>query len=172
MQRCGMSEAQQRELWKRRARGETFDRIGRALGRDRGSIHYFVKLTGGVRPKGRRRARRGAARQGLAAIARRRRRPRCTITREVGRHGGRARYRAAQADQRAWANARRPKRCRLATNRRLRRVVARLLTQDWSPQQIAGWLRRRYRHNPAMHVSHETIYLSLFVQARGVLKRE
>ena len=185
MQRCGMSEAEQRELWRRRARGETFAQMGQALGRDGGSIHYFLRLTGGVRPRGRRRARRTlsrrereeisrglAAGQHLARIARRLGRPRCTVTREVQRHGGRTRYRAAEADQRAWANARRPKPCRLATNRRLRRLVARLLTRDWSPQQIAGWLRARYRKIPAMQVSHETIYLSLFVQTRGVLNRQ
>jgi IS30 family transposase len=185
MQRCGMSEAQQRELWRRRARGETFAQMGQALGRDGGSIHYFLRLTGGVRPRVRRRARRTlsrhereeisrglAAGQRLARIARRLHRPRCTITREVQRHGGRIHYRAAEADQRAWTNARRPKRCRLAMHRRLRRVVARLLMHDWSPQQIAGWLRARYPRQPDMHVSHETIYLSLFVQTRGVLKRQ
>jgi len=185
MQRCGMSEAQQRELWRRRARGETFAQMGQALGRDGGSIHYFLRLTGGVRPRVRRRARRTlsrhereeisrglAAGQRLARIARRLHRPRCTITREVQRHGGRIHYRAAEADQRAWANARRPKRCRLAMHRRLRRVVARWLMHDWSPQQIAGWLRARYPRQPDMHVSHETIYLSLFVQTRGVLKRQ
>jgi IS30 family transposase len=159
--------------------------MGQALGRDGGSIHYFLRLTGGVRPRVRRRARRTlsrhereeisrglAAGQRLARIARRLHRPRCTITREVQRHGGRIHYRAAEADQRAWANARRPKRCRLAMHRRLRRVVARLLMHDWSPQQIAGWLRTRYPRQPGMHVSHETIYLSLFVQTRGVLKRQ
>ena len=87
------------------------------------------------------------------------------------RHGGRRRYRAAVADRRAWARGRRPKRCRLATHPALRDVVAAKLALEWSPQQIAGWLRQAYPDDPTMHVSHETIYLSLFVQSRGVLKK-
>ena len=94
-----------------------------------------------------------------------------TVSREVQRHGGRRRYRAAAADAAAWARGRRPKRCRLATHSALRDAVATKLAHAWAPQQIAGWLRRAYPHDPPMHVSHETIYLSLFVQSRGVLKK-
>ena len=94
-----------------------------------------------------------------------------TVSREVRRHGGRRRYRAATADAAAWARGRRPKRCRLATYPALRDAVATKLALEWSPQQIAGWLRQAYPDDPTMHVSHETIYLSLFVQSRGVLKK-
>ena len=94
-----------------------------------------------------------------------------TICREVTRHGGRRGYRASQADAAAWTRARRPKVCRLATHSRLRSRVAEKLAADWSPQQICGWLRRTYADDPTMQVSHETIYLSLFVQSRGVLKK-
>ena len=94
-----------------------------------------------------------------------------TVSREVRRHGGPRRYRAAAADRRTWARARRPKRCRLATHPVLRRAVATKLALKWSPQQIAGWLRQAYPDDPTMQVSHETIYLSLFVQSRGVLKK-
>jgi IS30 family transposase len=89
----------------------------------------------------------------------------------VQRHGGRRRYRAAAADAAAWGRGRRPKRCRLATSPARRAAVATKLAQKWSPQQIAGWLRQAYPDDPTMHVSHETIYLSLFVQSRGVLKK-
>jgi len=95
-----------------------------------------------------------------------------TISREVARHGGRRGYRAGRADAEAWAWARRPKRCRLATHARLRRAVARKLSLDWAPEQIAGWLQQTYPDCAAMQVSHETIYRTLFVQSRGVFKRE
>jgi IS30 family transposase len=95
-----------------------------------------------------------------------------TVSREINRNGGYHRYRAALADERAWARARRPKRCKLADNPRLRAVVARKLRLNWSPEQIAGWLKRAHPEDEANRVSHETVYRSLFVQARGVLKKE
>lgn len=95
-----------------------------------------------------------------------------TVCREISRNGGRRLYRASDADSNAWERARRPKLCRLATNRRLQRIVARKLSEDWSPEQISGWLRVAYSNEDAMQISHETIYRSLFVQARGVLKKE
>jgi IS30 family transposase len=95
-----------------------------------------------------------------------------TVSQEVARHGGRRGYRAAHADWEAWESARRPKPCLLSQNLRLQRIVAVKLEQDWSPQQIAGWLRDRYPGHPEMWVSYETIYRSLFVQARGALKKE
>jgi IS30 family transposase len=94
-----------------------------------------------------------------------------TISREIQRHGGRTRYRASDAEQAAWAAARRPKRCRLVAERRLQRVVEQKLLDDWSPEQIAAWLVSTYPDEPAMHVSHETIYRALYVQARGAFKR-
>jgi IS30 family transposase len=95
-----------------------------------------------------------------------------TVSREVVRHGGRSLYRANEADHRAWKSAQRPKACLLARHRKLRRIVASKLILDWSPEQISGWLKRRYPSNESMRVSHETIYRSLFIQARGVLKKE
>lgn len=184
MRRCGMSDEQIGELWQRRQRGETYRAIGRALGCDGAIIHYIVRETGGV-PRVRRRGRRTlrvgdrevisrglAAGLSFAQMARTLQRPTSTVSREVGRHGGRARYRAATADRRAWQRACRPKPCRLATRPELRGLVAARLRQHWSPRQIAGWLRATYPDNPEMQVSHETIYVSLFVQSRGVLKRE
>ena len=99
-------------------------------------------------------------------------RPTSTISREVARHGGRDRYRAAHADEAAWEAARRPQSCRFADNPRLRWLVACKLGQQWSPEQIAGWLKLRFPLNQALQVSHETIYRSLFIQARGLLKKE
>ena len=176
--------AEKTELWRRWRRGESLNAIGRALGRIAHVVRYEVARTGGIPPPARQRSRlaltlteREAISRGLASgtsvrqISRQLRRAPSTVSREVCRHGGRRRYRAATADAVAWARGRRPKRCRLATHPALRDAVATKLTQKWSPQQIAGWLRRAYPDDPTMHVSHETIYLSLFVQSRGVLKK-
>jgi IS30 family transposase len=95
-----------------------------------------------------------------------------TVSREIRRNGGYDRYRAAWADEKAWVQARRPKRCKLANNARLRQAVASKLRLNWSPEQIAGWLKRAHPEDEFNRVSHETIYRSLFVQARGVLKKE
>jgi len=108
----------------------------------------------------------------LRVIASRLGRPVSTISREVARNDGRLRYRAHRADRAAWQRARRPQVCKLATNTALRHVVKDKLTLRWSPQQISGWLRHTYPADEGMHVSHETIYLTLFIQARGGLKRE
>jgi IS30 family transposase len=113
-----------------------------------------------------------AAGQSFRTIARILNRAVSTVSQEVTRHGGRSHYRAAAADWAAWESARRPKTCLLAMKRDLQRIVAVKLKEDWSPQQIAGWLRDQYPSNPEMRVSHETIYRSLFVQARGALKKE
>ena len=179
-----MSWQQKAELWQRWRQGESVTEIARGL--DRASPTVFTTLVahGGISPPVRRRARqaltaaereeisRGVA-QGasLRAIGRRLRRAPSTISREIRRHGGPRRYRAAAADRQAWTRSRRPKVCRLATRPVLRRVVAEKLAARWSPQQIAGWLRQTFPSDPEMQVSHETIYVSLFVQSRGVLKR-
>lgn len=159
--------------------------IGRALGKHAGSVFGVVNAKGGFSPPDRRRHRlaltpvereeisRGVARdETAAAIARRLGRAVSTVTRELHRNGGRSRYRAALADEHAWSRARRPRPCRMAINRRLRTAVARKLQADWSPEQISGWLVSEYPDDLEMRISHETIYRSLFVQARGVLKRE
>ena len=179
-----LTPAQKTELWRRWRRGESLNAIGRALGRIAHVVRYEVARTGGIPPAARQRSRlaltlaeREAISRGLARgtsvrqISRQLRRAPSTVSREVRRHGGRRWYRAARADAAAWACARRPKRCRLATYPALRDAVATKLAQKWSPQQIAGWLRQAYPDDPTMHVSHETIYRSLFVQSRGVLKK-
>jgi IS30 family transposase len=178
------SAAQKADVWRRWRQGESLQTIGRALGWATKCMHYVVAGTGGRAPAPRRRSRlaltadereeisRGlASGDSLRAVGRRVGRAPSTVSREVRRHGGRHTYRAAAADARAWARSRRPKPCRLASRRELRAAVAAKLALEWSPQQIAGWLRHVYPDNPEMHVSHETIYLSLFVQSRGVLKK-
>jgi IS30 family transposase len=180
-----LSEAGKKELWQRWRAGESISDIARALQKAPGSIHGMIEATGGFSPPQRRRRRcaltlaereevsRGlAAGESLRAIAARLGRSASTVCREVNRNGGRRNYRATEADERAWERARRPKRCLLAMNGRLRDMVARKLQEDWSPQQISGWLKREYPDDEAMHISHETIYRTLFVQARGALKRE
>jgi IS30 family transposase len=110
--------------------------------------------------------------ESLRSIAARLNRPASTVAREVARNGGSVRYRASDADTATWKRARRPKPCKLAQVRRLQRCVAFKLMQNWSPEQVAAWLKRRYPNDERMHISHETIYRSLFIQARGVLKQE
>ena len=179
------TEAEIAEVWERRGAGEPTRSIARRLGRNGSSIRRLFEDAGGVRPASRRRAERhltllereeisrGVARgESLRAIASRLGRAPSTISREVARNEGRLRYRAHRADRAAWGRARRPQRCKLATNPTLRRVVEDQLAVRWSPQQISGWLRHTYPDVEAMHVSHETIYLSLFIQARGGLRRE
>ena len=183
MQAFRMTETAETELWARYRRGETYRAIGTALGCAAEHVFYVVREAGGLAPARRRRSARALSRtdreeisRGLAAgrtytaIGHQIGRPTSTITREVHRHGGPTRYRSGPADHRAWARAQRPKLCRLARYPALRAVVAARLAARWSPQQIAGWLRAQYPDNPEMQVSHETLYLSLFVQSRGVLK--
>ncbi len=179
-----LTVAEKAELWERWRQGESLSEIGRSLGRLPATVFHVVAGEGGIPPAPRRRSRlaltayeREHISRGLATgwsvrrISRELGRSASTVSREVRRHGGRQQYRAAVADRRAWARGRRPKRCRLAIRPRLRAVVASKLAAHWSPQQISGWLTRVYPGDPEMHVSHETIYLSLFVQSRGVLKK-
>ena len=176
---------QREELWRRYKAGETILGIGRALGQRQTTIHRLLQTTGGIAPARRTRSARTlsfgereeisrgvAAGSSFRAIARGLNRAVSTVSQEVARHGGRSRYRAAQADWKAWESARRPKISLLARNRDLQHIVAVKLQQDWAPQQISGWLRDQNPDNPEMWVSHETIYRSLFVQARGALKKE
>ena len=183
--RPGLSPEQKRELWSRWKVGESLSEIGRALGKQPGSIHGVVAANGGYVPAVRRRSprmltisEREEISRGLAEgaslrrIAGRLHRAPSSISREVARHGGRHRYRAARAEQRAWDRARRPKPCKLAAVPRLGELVAGKLGDDWSPEQISGWLARTYPGEQDLQVSTETIYRSLFVQARGVLRKE
>ncbi|WP_432499169.1 IS30 family transposase [Kineococcus auxinigenes] len=186
MQTFGLSPQQQDQVWVRWRAGESLRSIARSLGINRpASVRCFVAATGGVRQPARRRAghqlsaaereeiSRGiAARESTRAIAQRLGRAASTISREIARNGGRAGYRAGTAEARAWQRGRRPKQCKLAQNASLRTRVERDLAQGWSPQQIAARLRVDFPDDEAMRVSHEAIYLSLFVQARGALRKE
>ena len=161
-------------------RRESISDVARALKKPPGSIHGVLKATGGISPPRRRRSRwaltlaeREEISRGLAAgdtmhaITVRLGRSVSTVSREVRRNGGRRNYRAARADERAWDQARRPKRCLLAENDHLCELVGKKLREDCSPQQISGWLAKQYPDDEAMNVSHETIYRTLFVQTRG-----
>jgi IS30 family transposase len=180
-----VTTGQREELWRRYKAGETVLGIARALGQGPNNLYRVLQGCGGIAPARRTRSsrvlgfnEREEISRGIAAgntfrgIARGLKRAVSTVSREVARHGGRGCYRATQADRAAWESARRPKSCLLARHRALQRIVADKLKQDWSPQQIAGWLREQYPGIPEMWVSHETIYRSLFVQARGALKKE
>jgi len=177
--------AESAQIWDRWQRGEGLKSIGRVFGKSSGSIFSHLMPFGGIRPRPRRRSRlaltlveseqisRGLVNgDSLRLIAIRLARAASTVSREVTRNGGLVQYRAAVSEKRAWARALRPKLCKLAMHPPLRKVVASLLRRNWSPQQIAGWLRRKHPDEEAFWVSHETIYRSLFVQARGVLKKE
>jgi IS30 family transposase len=179
------SAAESAEVWDRWQRGEGLKLIGRVFDRSSGAIFAHLKPHGGIRPAPRRRARRVlsldereeisrgiAAGVSLRSIAVQLHRAPSTISRELRRNGGQRRYRAAAADQRAWDRALRPKPCKLARHEELRQLVAARLEENWSPEQIAGWLRHTYPDDEVHQVSHETIYRSLFVQARGVLKKD
>ena len=176
---------QKAEMWDRWQRGESMSSIGRVFDRESSSVFGQLSPTGGIRPSPRKRSRlaltlsereeitRGVATHlSLRVIATQLGRSPSTISREINRNGGYDSYRATQADQAAWDRAHRPKACKLAGSPMLRRIVTRKLRSNWSPVQIAGWLKREYPGNEAHQVSHETIYRSLFIQARGVLKKE
>lgn len=183
--RTCLSTQQQAEIWRRWRAGEWVVRIADALARPYNTIHAQIRVRGGCAPY----CRRGNPRalslrereeisRGISAaysirqIARALKRAPSTVSREIARHGGRGAYRAVQADRRAWRNGHRPKSCKLASHARLRAQVAHKLALQWSPQQIAHHLAERHGADKSMRVSHESIYRSLFIQARGALKRE
>lgn len=183
--RPGLSPQEKKDLWSRWRQGQSLSDIGRALKKHAGSIYGVLAATGGISPSTRTRREGGLSphereeisrclARGLSirAIAARLRRPPSTISREVERNGGRAKYRASRADERAWALAKRPKKALLTRNSALRKLVARKLQEDWSPEQIAGWLAARYAQNSKMRVSHETIYRTLYQHTKGSLHRQ
>ena len=181
-----LSPDEQELVWAQWRAGYSAREIGMTVGRrSSGSVYRLVRNRGGIPPRLRQRAARAlqleereeisrglAAGESLRAIATRLGRAPSTISREIRRHGGVHGYRAAEADDAAWDRGQRPKPLRLVTDRRLRRLVIRQLVADWSPQQIAAWLMATYPDDPTRHVSHETIYRALYVQARGALKAE
>ena len=179
------TESRKALMWERWRKGESLQQIAQLFDRNHSSIQRILAETGGIRPAQRRRSRLAltlaereeisralASGHSICSIASLLERAPSTISREIQRNGGQSCYRASQADQAAWDRARRPKTCRLAENRRLARIVATKLQLMWSPEQIAGWLKRTYPDGENDQVSHETIYRSLFIQARGVLKKE
>ena len=172
-------------MWDRWQKGDSLQTIAELFGRNHSSVAGILSVTGGIRPPARKRSasalslsEREEISRGLVAglslrsIAAQLDRSPSTISREVNRNGGRSRYRATEADQAAWDRALRPKICKLVLTRELARLVASKLKKLWSPAQIAGWLKRTYPDDERFHVSHETIYRSLYIQARGALKKE
>ncbi len=183
--RSRLSLTQRAEIWSRWKSGQSLHEIGRAFGKPHTSVRCLLLPRGGIPPAARRRSRRAltlaeredisrgiASGSSIREIARHLDRAASTVSREVTRHGGRPAYRAHEADDQAWESALRPKKCFLALHPRLREVVTSKLILDWSPEQISGWLKTHYPDDESMRVSHETIYRSLFIQARGVLKKE
>ncbi len=179
------TEEQRAMMWDRWQKGETLGSIARLFDRYHPSIQRIIAETGGIRPAPRHRslrcltlAEREEISRGivtghsLRSIATLLNRSPSTISREVNRNGGLKKYRASQADKAAWDRAHRPKICKLVEHRPLARIVARKLQLEWSPEQIAGWLKQTYPDNENYQVSHETIYRSLYIQARGALKKE
>src|ERR1700732_3795263 len=183
--RVKLSANQRVDMWSRWKAGQSLHESGRAFGKDHVSIQFMLSQHGGIVPAARRRslltltlAEREDISLGIASglsireIAKGLERAVSTVSREVARHGGRPLYRANEADHQAWESAFRPKRCLLAIHVKLQEIVAGKLILDWSPEQISGWLKIQYPEDESMRVSHETIYRSLFIQARGVLKKE
>jgi IS30 family transposase len=179
------SDADKALMWDRWQEGDSLRDIARLFNRQHSSVRGIFERCGGMRPPTRRRSARSltlaereeisrgiAAGRSLRSIALRLERAPSTVSRELKRNGGRTDYRASRADEAAWDRAHRPKICKLASNRALARLVAGRLKLQWSPEEIAGWLRRTYPHDENRQVSHETIYKTLFIQARGALKKE
>ena len=183
--RIHYTESQKALMWERWQKGESLQQIAQLFDRNHSSIQPILAATGGIRtvPRCRSRwaltlaereeiSRAVVAGHSIRSIAAQLDRAPSTISREIKRNGGQACYRASQADQSAWDRGRRPKAGKLVENRALARIVAGKLQRQWSPEQIAGWLKRTYPDAASRQVSHETIYRSLFIQARGALKKE
>lgn len=183
--RIAFSEAERSVVWQRWREGALYPDIAKELGRSVPAVTYLIVRHGGIAPAERQRSERVLSAsereeisrglvsdESLCSIARRLGRAPSTISREIRRHGGALKYRAQTADSEAWDRARRPKNCRLAINPELRRLVWGKLREDWSPEQIANWLVKAYPDDASLHVSHETIYRTLYVQTRGELRKE
>lgn len=179
------SESQKALMWERWRKGDSLQKIAQLFDRNHGAIQGILARTGGIQPAPRHRSRLAltlgereeisravVADRSIRSIAALVGRAPSTISREIKRNGGLEDYRANQADQGAWDRARRPKVCKLVENRTLAQLVAGKLQRQWSPEQIAGWLKRTYPEDTSCHVSHETLYRSLYIQARGALKKE
>ena len=179
------SDAEKSEMWGRWQNGESMADIAKAFGTRHSTLGKILRINGGIRPRPRMRSRlaltlaereaisRGLAqRHSLRSIAVEIGRSPSTVSREVRRNGGCSAYRAHRADKSAWERSKRPQSCKLAQEPKLAKLVALKMQDQWSPQQIAGWLKRNYPNDEKLRVSHETIYRSLFIQAKGALKKE
>lgn len=183
--RINYTESQIGLMWERWQKGDSLQHIAQLFDRNHSSVEGILAKTGGIRPAPRCRSRLAltlpereeisravVAGQSIRSIASQLGRAPSTISREIDRNGGQLEYRASQADQAAWDRAHRPKPCKLVANRALAHIVAAKLQGLWSPEQIAGWLKQTYPSDESYQVSHETIYRSLYIQARGALKKE
>jgi len=179
------TETQKALMWDRWRQGDSLQQIAQLFERSHGSIQGILVRMGGIPPAKRNRSTRAltlaereeisrslATGQSIRSIAKLLGRAPSTVSREISRNGGQSSYRASQADQAAWDRTLRPKTCKLADNRNLAHLVAEKLKLEWSPEQIAGWLKCAYPGNEGYQVSHETIYRTLYIQARGALKKE
>jgi IS30 family transposase len=179
------TESQKALMWDRWQKGDSLQQIAQLFDRNHPSIERILAESGGIRPVPRRRSRLAltlsereeisrsvVAGDSICSIAKNLGRAASTISREIERNGGLECYRASQADQAAWDRAHRPQPCKLVKNRSLAHIVAGKLQMSWSPEQIAGWLKCAYPGQEEYQVSHETIYCSLYIQARGALKKE
>lgn len=180
-----MNDQKKAVIWEKWGSGSPMIQIARAIEKPPATVFSYLRYHGGIAPRIRTRAlislsfeereeisRELANGQSIRSIAVLLGRSPSTISREVNRNGGIARYRAAIADKTAWKRAKRPKQCALAKNSRLKGLVTRKLSEDWSPEQISGWLELTYPDNESLRVSHETIYKSLFIQTRGLFRKE
>lgn len=179
------TEGQKALVWERWRQGESLQQIAQLFGRNHSSVQGILGQSGGIQPPKRQRSARVlslqereeisrgiAAGQSIRSIAASLGRAPSTVSRELRRNEGRQSYRASRANQAAWDRAQRPKPCKLAVHQALARQVAAKLKRQWSPEQVAGWLRRSYPNDMSRQVSHETIYRTLYIQSRGALKRE
>ena len=179
------TENQKALMWEHWKKGDSLQQIAQLFDRNHGSVQRILAESGGIRPAQRRRSRLAltlakreeisravAAGQSIRSVATSLGRAPSTISREIKRNGEQECYRASLADQAAWDRTLRPKTCKLVENRTLARIVAGKLQLQWAPEQIAGWLKHTYPDDENYQVSHETIYRSLFIQARGALKKE
>lgn len=180
-----MSEQKKAVIWGEWERGSPMIQIARAIKKPPATVFSYLRYHGGIQPRQRTRrlsslsleereeiSRGLAANRNIRSIANFLGRSPSTISREINRNGGIYRYRAAEADKVAWKRAKRPKQCVLAKNDELKTIVTRKLSEDWSPEQISSWLKLTYPNNESLRVSHETIYRSLFIQTRGLFRKE
>jgi len=179
------TDHQQERMWQLWSQGKSLSEIGRQLNKHAASVFCYLQKSGGIKPATPKRSSKDlsllereeisrgiSANLSLRTIAKNLNRAASTITREINRNGGTSKYRAVAADRRAWMKAKRPKSCKLKNDANLCAIVSDKLVDKWSPEQVAGWLKLTYPGSTAMHISHETIYKTLFIQARGALKKE